>query len=518
VLIVKFAMLEKPSALPTVPAPPPAADEYDTICATVMGSGRGRWFLDEYMRRNRNVETGLVLAAVERIEAAIRDGGGPQAHHNFRADLLEMAKAIIETRAEVAEIKPEPRAQGKAAGDDAPPAPASAGILAAAERIQDVAWTMRERGIDPQTCEQIEALASSILSASSLPDPDDHRAHKLSEVLQYLERRIAAMLVVCTEPGRALAEQAPAEHAPTNGRAIDPALPSAAEPAIVQDAAPATPPPYETPDALVDDEPDLFEAPVESAFAIPEPEWRSEPSPTSPPQPMAEAAAAVPSASAPGPQSTRADDWPDADEVRRLIGAQLDVDLLVVAPAEPRPTTAPPSELEHAPIAVRPLFEAPHPQAPAAPVAPPTADSAVTPAATEIPPTVDARPQHGFDPPELAVVFLMENAGPASADTPMVERPATGETTAPSRSEPPAAPDTAAAAPPHPAEPPPPATDEPSAEPADFLLEPLPPPAMSSVPPAAAAAPEPSSPPPQRTDPLAALRAMSSEERIALFT
>jgi hypothetical protein len=56
---------------------------------------------------------------------------------------------------------------------------------------------MRERGLDPATCEEVEALASSIVATSALQDPADDRGQKLTAVLAYLERRIAGML----EPG-----------------------------------------------------------------------------------------------------------------------------------------------------------------------------------------------------------------------------------------------------------------------------------------------------------------------------
>ena len=51
---------------PTLPAP--GGGRYDAICATMMESARGRWFLDEYARRNRNADTAMVLAAIERLE------------------------------------------------------------------------------------------------------------------------------------------------------------------------------------------------------------------------------------------------------------------------------------------------------------------------------------------------------------------------------------------------------------------------------------------------------------------
>jgi hypothetical protein len=67
-------------------------------------------------------------------------------------------------------------------------------IGAAAERLQDLAWTMRERGLDVSTCAQIEELAAAILSASSLRNPAGQRAQRLAEVLRYLEQRLETML------------------------------------------------------------------------------------------------------------------------------------------------------------------------------------------------------------------------------------------------------------------------------------------------------------------------------------
>jgi hypothetical protein len=194
-------MPDKPFALSIVSPQPPAEGDYDAICATMMQSARGRWFLEEYARRNRSADTSQVLTAIERIESVIRSELGQQPYQSFRNDLLEMAKAITLTRAEVAAIRPESQGPGEDAAPGAPSAQASP-LLAAAERIADVAWTMRERGFDPRTCEQIEGLASSILATPSLRNTDDRRTHQLSEVLGYLERRINLMLEAVSPAGR----------------------------------------------------------------------------------------------------------------------------------------------------------------------------------------------------------------------------------------------------------------------------------------------------------------------------
>lgn len=207
-------MSDEPFALSTIPPALPAEGDYEALRAAVMHSARGRWFLEEYAKRNRQSDTLAVLSAIERIEAMIRGERNQQAYQTVRADLLEMAKTIAQTRAEVATASAA-TAPGQGAGSEGDRSTAAApasppDIFATAERMQEVAWTMRERGIDPATCAQIEALASSILSASSLRDPGDRRAQQLGEVLHYLERRIDTMLDHAAETAEAAQPPAPA--------------------------------------------------------------------------------------------------------------------------------------------------------------------------------------------------------------------------------------------------------------------------------------------------------------------
>jgi hypothetical protein len=221
-------MSEELSAISKVSPAPAAQGDYDSICAALMDTERGRWFLQEYARRNRSADTQLLLAAIERIEAVVCAERSKQAQQGFRSDLLEMAKAITRTRAEVAEIRSEPAARSELAmpGSDAAPVPRPPqprDVFAAAERIRDVTWAMRGHGFDPSTCDQLEELAASILSASSLRDPTDHRASKLSAVLQYLEHRIDTLLESSAD-GDAAGEPVPepdreAFATPTNGKA-----------------------------------------------------------------------------------------------------------------------------------------------------------------------------------------------------------------------------------------------------------------------------------------------------------
>jgi hypothetical protein len=192
-------MSDEPSARSIAPPALAAPDEYDAICAVLTQTERGRWFLQEYVRRSRSADTQLLLGALRRIERVVRADRSARIRQGFRSDLLEMAQAITRTRAEVADIKPAAVSGWETPRPDGPEpsireAADSAAIFASAERIREVTWAMRGHGFDPSTCDELEDLAGSILSASSLRDPTDRRAHKLAEVLQYLEHRIDAIL------------------------------------------------------------------------------------------------------------------------------------------------------------------------------------------------------------------------------------------------------------------------------------------------------------------------------------
>jgi hypothetical protein len=58
---------------------PPAEAEYDAVYAAVTATERGRWFLAEFASRTRKADTDVILAAIARVEGAIRAGAMPTA-------------------------------------------------------------------------------------------------------------------------------------------------------------------------------------------------------------------------------------------------------------------------------------------------------------------------------------------------------------------------------------------------------------------------------------------------------
>jgi len=215
------------------PAPLSEAD-YSAIEAAVMETVRGRWFLAEYARRNRHADTLMLIAALDRIEAAVRGEGSLDSVDRIRFDLVDMAKAIARTKAEIAAIKPDAEHHGKFGEateelDSIVQATESAtsDILAAAERVQEIAWTLREQGLEPEVCDVLDGKATDVYTACSFQDLTGQRTRKVIQVMRYLESRINAMIKIWGLDGAMAAEAAESERARHGEAALlnGPALP-----------------------------------------------------------------------------------------------------------------------------------------------------------------------------------------------------------------------------------------------------------------------------------------------------
>jgi chemotaxis protein CheZ len=204
--------------MPNLTPAPLSEVDYEMIESAVMETSRGRWFLAEFARRNRHADTTMLLKALERIEGAVTGERSVSAVDRIRFDLAEMAGAITRTRAEIAAIKPETEHQGRfgKASEELDTVvqtteAATSDILACAERIQELAWTMREQGLAPELCDLIDARATEIYTACSFQDLTGQRTRKVIGVLRYLEGRINAMIEIWGLGGAAAAT-AQSEH------------------------------------------------------------------------------------------------------------------------------------------------------------------------------------------------------------------------------------------------------------------------------------------------------------------
>lgn len=189
-------MSDEPGALSLRASPPTEAD-YDKIYNAVMETERGRWFLVEYAKRNRNADTTLLLAAIDRIEATLRFQkaaalASPQPLSALQPELEDLKAAIARTRESLSAIGPDGALAGKA--------PDFSDIAQALERVsvqvRAAAGHMLEAGsaapepvrfeIESQTAD----IAESCLTIEHLAG----QSQKLAMLLRTIEDRIDLFL------------------------------------------------------------------------------------------------------------------------------------------------------------------------------------------------------------------------------------------------------------------------------------------------------------------------------------
>jgi hypothetical protein len=148
----EFAMADDAFALSPISARAelPSERDFDAIREAFMETARGRWFLGEYGKRNRNADTSMVLDAVARIESTIA------AHR--QAPLSELPDALVLIRGLLSDAKD--TAARTMSGPDAEEALAA--LNKATRIIREIAWTLREYGTDARICDMLDAQVNAI--------------------------------------------------------------------------------------------------------------------------------------------------------------------------------------------------------------------------------------------------------------------------------------------------------------------------------------------------------------------
>ena len=145
--------------MPNLTPAPLSEVDYEAIEAAVMETARGRWFLAEYARRNRHADTTMLLKALERIEGAVT--GERSVSSRSTASASTSSRWRRRSRAP----RPRSRRSSRRPSITASSArrakeldsvvqateAATSDILACAERIQEIAWTLREQGLEPKS-------------------------------------------------------------------------------------------------------------------------------------------------------------------------------------------------------------------------------------------------------------------------------------------------------------------------------------------------------------------------------
>jgi hypothetical protein len=179
----EFIMADEAFALSPISAraSQPREEDYEAISAAFMETSRGRWFLGEYARRNRNADTRMVLDAVARIEENL-------AAQKQAAPDNGLAEALVAIRSAVDEA----RAAALAALDGLALQEALAPVRKGARVIREISWRLREIGADGRICDLIDSQLSAIEAGCGQISSNSARSG-LSAAFDLIEQRIGAL-------------------------------------------------------------------------------------------------------------------------------------------------------------------------------------------------------------------------------------------------------------------------------------------------------------------------------------
>ncbi|OKO90159.1 hypothetical protein AC629_04905 [Bradyrhizobium sp. NAS80.1] len=156
----------------------PNEQDYDAIREAFMETARGRWFLGEYAKRNRNADTRMVLDAVTKIEETLAAQRQPVVEDRLPEALVEIRRAIGEAETiAIAAFDP--------AAIEASLAPIPRGIRI----IKEISWRWREIGADGRICDMIDSQLASIEAAYAQVSIIDPRA-ELKAAFDLLKDRV----------------------------------------------------------------------------------------------------------------------------------------------------------------------------------------------------------------------------------------------------------------------------------------------------------------------------------------
>jgi hypothetical protein len=132
----------------------PGEEDYEAIREAFVETARGRWFLDEFARRNRNADTRMVLDAVSRIEETIaaRRPAPPPPPEDKRPELL----AAIQGAVSEAEHTVSTALDGLDLAESLVP------IRNGARIISEISWRWREIGADGRICDLLDSQVGAI--------------------------------------------------------------------------------------------------------------------------------------------------------------------------------------------------------------------------------------------------------------------------------------------------------------------------------------------------------------------
>ena len=170
----------------------PGEEDYAAIAEAFMETSRGRWFLTEYAKRNRNADTRMVLDAVARIEQSLtaqreetleREASLQREEGLSAQQAAEAVAAAAAAQERLTEALAAIRSSVEAAEESAVEALDSlaleqrlAPVRKGARVLREIAWRLREIGNDGRICDLIDSQVTVIEKGTDQFSSEEARA------------------------------------------------------------------------------------------------------------------------------------------------------------------------------------------------------------------------------------------------------------------------------------------------------------------------------------------------------
>jgi hypothetical protein len=164
----------------------PSEEDYAAISEAFMETSRGRWFLTEYARRNRNADTRMVLDAVARIEASLAAQREESLASQQQAADTSLAEALAAIRGAVEAAQ----ASAIEALDSLAPEHKLAPLRKGARVLREISWRLREIGNDGRICDLIDSQVAGIENGAAQLTSDEAKA-ALDAAFASIAKRLA---------------------------------------------------------------------------------------------------------------------------------------------------------------------------------------------------------------------------------------------------------------------------------------------------------------------------------------
>lgn len=179
--------------------------DYDAIEHAIRETSRGRWFLNCYLERNRSAETKMLMAAIAKLESAMRDNGLQMQDTASRSLLPVLRDAIDEARCDMARMPQVESSNLEKPMDalDFESIPASGAaelrvIRDAASSIHSAAYALHAAGIFQGVAEQIAEGAQLIEDSCAAQEAVLLRASRMASLVCELE---SELISACEDHG-----------------------------------------------------------------------------------------------------------------------------------------------------------------------------------------------------------------------------------------------------------------------------------------------------------------------------